>query len=238
MQRSGPGLRNDQKLLLAACAVAVLAWFVPQARPALYPLVLLNTHLHELAHAVAALVTGGFPQHILVYANGSGVTPIMGGNIIVVASAGYVGTAVLGGLLIVGSARAEGARRSMSLLGVLLLLTVFALVRGDGVGIASGLLWAIALLAGGKWLSGQSAIFAGQFLGAQLCLTSAEAFSALIRVGTQPGAHSDAAILAAHTPVPALGWAVGWFLLSAWIVVMAFRRAWNPPPARLRRGRP
>ncbi len=224
--RTKPRMRPDQTLLLAASAVALASWFVEPLRFVLIPLIYLNTHLHELGHAAAAFASGGLAQAIYVYGDGSGQTPVMGGNALLVASSGYVGTALLGGLFIALTGNERGARQSLFAMGVSLGLSMLFLVRGDGIGLASGLFWTAVAFASAKWMKGQALMFLARFLGVQLCLTSAEAFASLY-AASSAGLHSDAAILAGLSGIPPLVWASGWLILSLAIVVASLRRAWR-----------
>lgn len=219
-------LRKDQQLLLLAGLVALSAWATPAAHPFLLPLIYLNTHLHELCHALAGWISGGRPEYILVHADGSGVTPTIGGSLLLVASAGYVGTSVIGGIVIVMAANERGAKTALGLVAGSLAISLALLVRGDGIGLAAGGAWVVLSLVLARCLRQHAAVFAAQFLGLQLCLTSGEAFAALFQVSTV-GMHSDAQIMAEATPIPALAWAAGWFLFSSLAVLVALRTAWS-----------
>lgn len=65
----------------------------------LYPINLLVTFLHELGHALGALITGGKVLKLEVAADGSGVTHTAGGSRGVILMGGYIGSAILGNLL-------------------------------------------------------------------------------------------------------------------------------------------
>ncbi|MCH8979868.1 MAG: M50 family metallopeptidase, partial [Armatimonadetes bacterium] len=106
-------LRKDQRLLIWASVASLAVWAVPYLRPVLLPLIFYNTHIHELCHALAAVVTGGSVEFIKVNANGSGVTHTLGGSPFLLATSGYVGSAIVGGLLIFGSRTVEGARKML-----------------------------------------------------------------------------------------------------------------------------
>ena len=225
-------MKKDQKLLLLIAAASVAVWFVPALNWLVMPLTYLNTHLHEFCHAVAAELTGGQAMHILVHADGSGVTPSRGGVLIAIASAGYVGTAVLGGLFVLVASTAKRARHLMLGLAVTLGFSVLLFVRGDLVGLASGVLWAatFAIL----WFRGQPTAlrWVGQFIGVQLCLTSLQSFSVLIRASTVSGINSDASIMQDATGVPAVFWAVLWAGIALAVVVTTLYGAWHAKPSQ------
>lgn len=220
-------LRKDQKLLVWACVAALAVWVVTPLRFLLLPLIYYNTHIHELCHALAAVLTGGQVAAIEVLANGSGVTKTLGGNSLLISSAGYVGSAIVGGILVFGSRRGESAKKMLWLAAGFLALAMVFFVRGDAVGVLSGVGWIVVLAACAKLLSGDHAVFAAQFLGVQQCLTSAHAFLALIAVTANDLGHSDAANMENATRVPAIVWAVGWLLFGMASIAVGIRAAWS-----------
>lgn len=221
-------MRRDQKTLLAAAVLSLVLWAVPGLRMVALPLIYLNTHIHELCHAVVALATGGHVQMIAVFANGSGVTPISGGSVLLAASAGYVGSAVVGGLTVAGARQPKSAKSVLYTLCVCLGLSMLLFVRGDAVGIISGLFWTALLWILAKKLAGDHAVFAAQFLGVQLALTSLQSLLVLLQVSTGMEAMSDARILESVTGLPAIVWAVGWSLLGLLAIGGSLATAWKP----------
>ena len=222
--------------LLAACVVgAVLLWW----SPVMLPFRLFVTMVHELGHALAALLTGGEVLGIVIRLDGSGVTLVRGGSLLVVASAGYVGSSLFGaGLLLLARVR---ARRRLLLQGLaigLVLATLFFF--RDPVGIVAAVLfaaafwvlaargpeWAVALLV--YWLAVLSGLYA--------------VYDLLVLVGLSGPATieaTDAATLQRATRIPALIWALLWTLAALGVQVLALRTALLAPAApRLREGRP
>lgn len=65
----------------------------------LYPVTLLVTFLHELGHALGALLTGGTVEGLQIAPDGSGYTTTRGGNAAIILMGGYLGSAVLGNVL-------------------------------------------------------------------------------------------------------------------------------------------
>lgn len=186
------------------------------------PLVYLNTHVHELGHAVTAIITGGSVQYILVNADGSGLAPVSGGFLPLIAAAGYVGSSVVGGALIAAGARIGSAQKALQLFTALLAISMVFFVRGDWVGVLSGVAWLVALaaLSSSKhegWVRG-----AVTFLGIQLALTSLQAFAVLWGANVL-NAHSDAEIMERTTGLPAVVWSLFWLALS----LVAIWRGWS-----------
>lgn len=221
-------LRRDQKLLITAAVLTVGLWVVPFLRPLILPLVYFNTHIHELAHALAALATGGQVEYIHVYADGSGATPVRGGAILFVASAGYVGAAVVGGLMILGSRTEDSARRTLWTAFAFMLLSILLFVRFDTVGILSGILWTGALCLAARFLKKDAVILLTQFLGLSLALTSLQSVLILLNLTTNPGLHNDAKILQDATFIPGIVWALLWTAISVIAIWTSLKSAWKP----------
>lgn len=219
-------LRQDQSLLLAATGVSVLIWVVPMLRVVLTPLALLNTHLHELCHALAALLTGGSVEAIKVYSNLGGVALVQGGSLPIVAMSGYVGSSVIGGLLILVAGKKDHARQALWILFGLLTFSMIVFVRGDVVGVVSGLAWIAVLFLCAWKLPDDGASFLAQFLGIQQCLTSMLAFAALFNVSFGYG-HSDAKIMEQATGIPDVVWAGTWLILSVTLVWVCLAAGWK-----------
>jgi hypothetical protein len=219
-------LRKDQTILLWASAASLAIWMIPGLRLLAAPLALLNTHYHELFHAIAALASGGSVSHIVVNKDFSGLAEIRGGFMPLVASAGYVGASLWGGILIWLGGSPQRARGGLMLAGALTAISLIAFVRGDWVGVLSGLFWSIVLLAGQAALKDEAAVFAVQFLGIQQALTSFLAFVALLNVSMGYG-HSDAKIMEQASGIPALIWAGAWMVLSAALVFLCLRSSWK-----------
>lgn len=224
------GLRKDQKILLAASAIAFILWIVPIGRVVTLPLVYLNTHIHEFCHALAAVGTGGRAEQIIVYASGSGITPVSGGWLTVIASAGYVGSAIVGAAMLFFSRTERGARATLGVLAAMLTISMVLYVRGDGVGVVSGIAWIAALAAAARYLKGDGAIFAAQFLGIQQCLNAAQSILILLQISAATEAQSDAALMERATHLPSLLWASIWAILSAVLLFLTLRRAWSKAP--------
>ena len=67
-------LQPHQTALLAAVAVAIMGSLVPPVRFLFIPLIYLNTHLHEMSHAIVAMITGGqVVEHEVVVVSQCGV---------------------------------------------------------------------------------------------------------------------------------------------------------------------
>lgn len=219
-------LQPGQRLLVAAGFVAILVYASP-ARVLLLPLLYLNTHLHELWHALAGLATGGSVRSISVFSDGSGVTLIAGGSPVIVSSAGYIGSAAMGAWLIVMGRAAKSARKSMWALFGILAGSMLLFVRGDAVGVLTGFIWCFAFAGLARFLAGTSVAFAAQCVGMLLSLSAAESFSVLWQASLQGATRSDAANMQNLTGIPAVVWAALWFLISLAAMGYALVLAWG-----------
>ncbi|RYG34231.1 M50 family peptidase [bacterium] len=215
--------RHDVYGVAAAAIVVVAANLVPGLRLALLPLTYLNTHIHELAHALAAWGTGGHPHQILVHQDGSGVTPVSGGFITVTASAGYLGATLVGAALMLAARQAKTARIALyGLIGALVVEAI--LLRGDLVGVFSYALWLTALIfAARKGTEDWIARGIG-FLGAMQCLNSLRSLGDLWNITAAGGVQSDAGIMQQVTGIPALFWSLLWAATGIAICIAALRK--------------
>lgn len=223
---------HRQTLLLLAGVASVALWAIPVFGLVTLPLVYLNTHLHELSHALAAVLTGGSVANIHVFSSGNGVTLIGGGMPLIYGSAGYIGASLFGAAMIAMSAKPKGAKTMLRVLGLLLGLGLIVWVRGDLVGLISGASWAILLwILAGK-LEGAKAVFWAQFLGMQQCLMSVQALWVLYRINAVAGIENDAKIVGDLTHLPPLLWATLWCAISLLAMAAALRAAWRGGPNR------
>jgi len=216
--------RRKSNPLWVAGAILLLLWIIPFGGLVLLPLQYLNTHIHELSHAVAALASGGQGMNISVFPDGSGVTQFQGGWTILVAPAGYVGATIVGASLILAGRTAQNARKALYALAVVLALGLLLWVR-NALGFGTGIVYFAGVLLLAKNLSDDHVRIASQFLGLHQCVASAQALLVLLNINTFGHQQNDAAILAQATGVPAIVWAGSWALVSAAVVVTALRRA-------------
>lgn len=213
--------------LLIATGLVVIAWFVPGLAVITVPINLLGTHLHELSHAFAALATGAQGIVVHVYADGSGLTNTAGGSAVLISSAGYLGATILGAWVIATASSVKGARRALGFLATMLGIGSLLWLRGDGIGVLSGVFWLAALTALGIWGRGTFVVLAAQFLGLQLCVSSIQSVLTLLQITALATRESDAQNMANLTGIPGLFWAFAWCVLAAMAVLAALRHAWR-----------
>ncbi len=229
-------VRPHQTALLLAILVSVLGLFVPLVGTVLLPMRYLDTHLHELGHAIAAMGTGGGVESIRVFADGSGVTPVAGGFLPLVASAGYLGAAAWGAAILLAMRTERGARFALGATGVALAMSLVLFVRGDLVGVISGIAWAVALVAASRTLRGHALLFAAGLVGLQQGLNALRSLLELLEITASTETHSDARLMQSATFVPAIVWAIVWGVCGLAVAGFTVRRAWGP--AQVRASRP
>lgn len=192
--------------------------------------------MHELAHGLVALATGGSFERLVVAADGSGLAYTQGGWRLVIVPAGYLGTAFFAGLLIVLGSGATVSRWALAVVGVgtsvlalryglpsLLSAQSFggllAVVTGVGLGLA---FLAIALRAKTPWIT-----FTVHLVAIEVGLTALADLGTLVGLshGTSATA-TDAVAMAEMTLLPALFWALLWVTVAGVILGTAIRWAW------------
>jgi hypothetical protein len=223
-------LRPHQTALLSAALASVVMFAVPGVQWALLPLTYLNTHVHEISHALASQGTGGHVQDIIVNANGSGVTHVFGGSTPILASAGYLGASLVGMLVLMTGRTESAARIVLRTMAAVMGITMLIWLRGDGIGLASGIFWIAALLGVAQYARGMTLLVLTQFIGVQQCLNSVTSIYDLLHISARTEMHSDAKIMEATYGLPAIFWAVLWCAISVTLLMLGLRKAWSTVP--------
>jgi len=219
-------------ILVVCLAVGLFLWDTP----VLWPLKVLVVMIHESGHAVASLLVGGSVQHISVSGNEAGqclsTLPDSALGAIVVYSAGYVGSALVGGVLLLATYRYRTGRWMLGAAAAW--LVVMALLYGrDPFTVFFCLGTAGALAAGARWLPSDLVDVVNLFLAAFCALYAVFDLRSDLWDSTTR-AHSDAALLANITYVPAIVWAALWTLASLAILGTFLWRALQAPQLRAR----
>lgn len=89
--------------------------------PVLIPLKVFVVYLHELSHALGALLTGGEVRAIAVRWDESGFTRSVGGSFLITAISGYLGSIIWGGLMLNAALRGRWIRTVSFTVGLILL---------------------------------------------------------------------------------------------------------------------
>jgi hypothetical protein len=116
-----PSATRQQGVTLAAIAfiIALVLWQVQGLFFITYPLRLFVTMIHELAHGLAAAVTGGSFLHFEVTKRGAGLAYTSGGWRFLIIQAGYLGTALFGAALLFVTHRVQHPGRVAVGLGLM-----------------------------------------------------------------------------------------------------------------------
>ncbi len=212
-------MRASRRLLLplAFAVVFVLAF----DSVLVYPFRLFVVFLHEVGHAVAAVLTGGRVLAIGISPDEGGVCLTRGGWPFLVLNAGYLGSLLFGALFLLLGARRRNAPVVVGAVGVFSTVAALLYLR-TWFGFVYTLLAGAALLlvatrlrpAASEWLL--AAIGSMSMLYAVADIASDVIFR-------HPG-NSDAAALARLTHVPAVLWGVAWIAVSVAVTVSVVRR--------------
>ena len=160
--------------LLGSVLVTGALYAIPYGWYVAYPLVLLSTYVHEIAHGVAATLVGGQFDFLVIHADGSGLASIsVNGSrfaLAFVAGAGLVGPAVGGAALLMLAARPKAARVGLGVCALLSVIALIWVVRNLFGWFFVGLLTA-GCGAATRWGTAQFAQGVVGFLGVQLALS-------------------------------------------------------------------
>lgn len=234
--------------LFVAVAASVLLILIPRFVPSLYwigwPFQWLFTLCHELGHGVAALVSGGGFEKLVVFADGSGVAttsrdPSSRVQAAFIAAAGPLGPPLVAALLFVLARAPKTAQAALWVL-VIFLATVLLLWVRNPFGIMLVLALAGLLALAARMLSANAAQTLLCFLAVQLCLATLTRadylFTATARTGAGEMA-SDTAQIAQALWLPAFVWGAGIAVISALVLIgglalflSALRRGPGPGP--------
>jgi uncharacterized membrane protein YwzB len=205
--------------LLGASLLTLIICFIPLASMLVYPLRLFVTFIHEGGHAIAALITFGSVDQLVIYANASGVTYTRGGLQLVIASAGYLASTAYGAGLLVLCRDGSNTKAVLTVTaGLILALTGF--YAGNtfswvtGIVLSGGLIF-VALVAGKRL-----AHFFLSFLAVQCCLNALWDLKTLFFISATTNRSSDAFLMQQQTLIPAIVWAMLWIVLS--IIALAY----------------
>ena len=220
--------RNKKRLLFLGTFALYFAalWFLwPTVW--VYPLKMFVVLLHEASHALAALVSGGLVERIVLDPREGGAAYARGGSPFFMLSAGYLGS-LIWGLVLLWAARTTPAktRAVVNGLAIFILAIALAFIRGP-----FGFLFA-ATAGGLLFLAARKLPQAGLVvLLTVLGLTSALYAILDIRddILRRPHLPSDAQMLSELTGVPTLWWGLVWgafaLLACAYVGRELYRRA-------------
>ena len=208
--------------LLGATALTIVISYLPLGEFVIYPLRLFVTFIHEGGHALAALLTLGSVEKVIIHADASGATYTYGGLSLLISSSGYLATTAYGaGLLTL--LHDGGRAKAVLTVTAAIILTLTGFFAADSfslfIGIAlTGLLIWVAI----GW-SARLAHFFLSFLAVQCCLNALYDLKTLFLISATTNQHSDAVNMQEATMIPAIFWASFWIVLSILALVFALR---------------
>jgi hypothetical protein len=184
-----------------------------------YPLKLFVVLLHEASHGLAALVTGGRIDEILVFPEEGGRTTTTGGNGFLITSAGYLGSMLLGAAILIVATRTKLSQWLALLLGLSVVTLAFRCMPQEGrhFAVAFGI-----VLAGTAPMPRPVSELVLRVIGVTSCLYAILDIKSDILDREHDS--SDAAALAAMTGVPAVVWGAVWIAVS--FVVTFYAAKW------------
>ncbi len=227
--------------ILSLIALAGLAAFILNVMPFSfvfnYPFRLLLTIVHELGHGIAAILTGGYFQNFVIFADGSGLAYTAGGWRFVVIPTGYLSVAIFGACLILAGRSQLASRRAMGLIGLAMIgftlryatPTLFSRQFFHGIlTIVSGLAFGGMFLWLAANVSDKMTIFLLHLIAIEAGLTAFSDLGTVIRISTFSGnvVLNDATSMAQLTGIPAIFWAVVWIIIACGLLGGAIWQTW------------
>jgi len=203
-------------------ALLVIGAFVMSAIPIVHwPFSWLETYFHEISHGLAAVLTGGSIERIVLHFNGSGLCYTRGGWQPLVTFAGYAG-AVGWGAIIYLTAKASGAKSRWPAIIVLSMLLI------SGVLYARDLITILIMLiiSGTLYISFRHVVGGlfprfMEFAGVYVMVSAARAPLDLI-----DGRHyGDGATLANVTWLPEIVWALLWCSIAIGTMLLLWKQS-------------
>jgi hypothetical protein len=200
----------------------VIVWVLWET-PIVYPIKIFVVTLHELGHALAAIVTGGEVLAIQIFPDQGGLTLTRGGSELIILSAGYLGSVLAGGLLLYASSYPGWGRVLMTLLALLIAFTTLLFIR-NAFGLIFGILVCAAMLFSAARLSDRVNYYILRFVAAASCLYAlldirGDLFNPYAEQLASFGVVNDAIALERATGISSGIWALLWMAIS---VVMLF----------------
>jgi hypothetical protein len=196
------------------------------------------TMVHEMCHALASLLTGGYVTGMTIVSDGQGhggLTHSMGGLAFISTQAGYLGTAFVGCLLVYLGQFPKLARYVLLALGVIIISgTILFMFPGlfnpaAFLQVIASIVWGVVLGVGLIWLSRKLndalANLLVLFLAVQTALNSLTLVLYLLphSLGLAGGGFSDATVMQRYYFLPAIFWVFLWIALSVVMLLATLR---------------
>ncbi len=186
----------------------------------LLPLRILTVFLHELSHALAAIVTGGEVLSLSVSPNEGGLVTARGGSPFWITSAGYLGSLLIGATLFVLALRTHWDRVILAGFGIITLAVAAFYVR-DLFALGFTLATGVAMLLASRYMSLEINDMILRTIGiSSMIYAPLDIFDDTIR---RAHLRSDARILAEQIGGSTLLWGGLWLAISLAVIALTLR---------------
>ena len=242
-------MNTSKTPLLFALVAALLCWLLPFGRLIAYPFSLFVTIVHEGGHVVMALLTGSEVFSMAIAPDASGLTITAPNSLlagILIANAGYLSATAYGTIVLWLANRHTDNRKILQFSAILVIVLVafftvfvkdwFATLWASGSHISLGMKL-FTILAGGLialclWLIAHAknpAIvdFVANFLALECIFNGLGDIKTVLALSVYSTSHSDAQQLAELTGIPSVVWAVGWGVISLWVIGLTVKAVLN-----------
>lgn len=206
--------------LLLITALLYIFWNTPVAAPVW----MLVVFFHEGAHGLAAILTGGIIEELVLDPRQGGSLTSRGGNFFAIASAGYLGSLLIGVVYFALALRTDWDRLLLALCGGISLMIAALYVR-DGFSVAFAVVTGLVLIGIAWKLPATISDLVLRIIGlASILYVPYDIFSDTFR---QSGG-SDAAMLAAEFGGSERFWGGLWLIISLIWIGLCFRFVLGP----------
>ena len=203
-----------QLILITLCVFAL--W----QTPVMIPLKILVVFLHELAHGLMTLVTGGKVVSLSVSPQQGGLVVSAGGNRFLTLTAGYLGSLLIGVVLLLVALRTKADRGVMTVFGAIMLAVAVFYIR-DLFALAFTIGTGLAMLAVARFLSQQLNDLLLRVIGlTSMIYVPYDIFSDTI---ARSALRSDARMLAEEFGGTTMIWGGIWLVISLLVIGWCLR---------------
>ena len=202
--------------LIAITALVFALW----TTPVVLPLKILIVFLHELAHALATILTGGSVEELGLSAQQGGHVISRGGNRFLILTAGYLGSLLIGVALLIAALRTTADRAVAGLFGLVTLIMAALYIR-DPFALIFSVAMGSGMLAMARFLGHDINDMVLRIIGlTSLIYVPYDIFDDTI---ARSGQRSDAYMLAEEFGGPTLFWGGLWLVISLIVIFVCLR---------------
>lgn len=213
-------LKGHWQLILVTSAIFLL-WNTP----VVLPLKILVIYFHEIAHGLAAVLTGGAVVEISVSILQGGHAITRGGNRFVILSSGYLGSLLLGMALLLIAVRTRWDRIALGVVGLTMLLVTALYIR-EVFPFVFCLVTGLAMVAVARYLSRPINDLVLRIIGlTSLIYAPYDIFDDTI---ARSEIRSDAFMLAEEFGGSTVLWGGLWLVLSLAAILLCLRYGFGP----------